>query len=596
MVSSLFATGFVDVSAFAPEELGAGFEGLKWLELRWGFQGDALLTRFRVEAPAPRTGWMTLLDQPTFGVDALPPLPGALTHVSVLSLELTKAYDLASRLLRDELIPADGDPADAGLLARHQVNLRDDILAHLGPKLAFFAETPPAEDHATTAAILMSHLTGFAFTAETREEAAARGVESLIKSFGPILRDLLQRAPRDLFGRSWAFLKFQRLAGSRRGYTLDFPPEALPVPYLSGLRPTLIFDRDQIVFGASTTAAHQAMLARKPWQPAGPFGPLVKQLAAENLIYLGLNDPRAGTLLFERILPIIARQINVEVALARQRSGKNSAGLSLKLDRDVIPSASDLNRFLYPSTTTVVVDPRGATLEHREAILTLTSPITAAIALGILQPSLASARESARRAECMNHLRSISRSITQYRQANQAFPRAAITDKNGNALLSWRVAILPFMEQRELYDKFKLDERWDSPHNMALLKEMPRVYRCPGRVRAEPFTTAYRVYVGNGALFEKARDLGMADVTDGASNTITVVETEETVPWTKPDEIVFQPAGRAALQGAGSAHRGGFHAALADNTVRFIRDTIAPEVFRALITRAGGEPVNPGEF
>ncbi len=358
----------------------------------------------------------------------------------------------------------------------------------------------------------------------------------------------------------------------------------------------MIFDRDQIVLGVSTAAAHQATLARKPWQPAGPFKPLVKQLAAEQLIYLGFNDPRAGTLLFERILPIIARQINVEVALARQRSGKTFPGLLVKLDRDVIPLASDLNRFLYPSTTTVAVDQRGATLTHREAILTLTSPITAAIAVSMLQPSLASARESAKRAECTNRLKSISRSIKQYLQVNHAFPRAAITDKQSKALLSWRVAILPFMEQRELYDKFHLNERWDSPHNMALLKEMPRVYRCPGRVRAEPFTTAYRVYVGNGALFEKARDIGIADVTDGASNTIMVVETEEGVPWTKPDELVFQPAARASLQGAGSAHRGGFHAVLADSTVRFFLDTIAPEVFWALITRAGGEPINPGEF
>ncbi len=190
-----FATGFIDFGVFAPDEIEVGFEGLKWLGLRWGFQGDALLTRFRVEAPAPRTGWMTLLDQPAFGVDSLPPLPGELTHVSVLSIDLTKAYDLASHLLKDESIPADGNPAGAGLLARHQVDLRNDILAHLGPKLAFFVEARPAEDQATAAAVLMSHLTGFGFTAETRDEAAAvRGVESLIKSFGSILRDLLRTA------------------------------------------------------------------------------------------------------------------------------------------------------------------------------------------------------------------------------------------------------------------------------------------------------------------------------------------------------------------------------------------------------------------
>ena len=76
-----------------------------------------------------------------------------------------------------------------------------------------------------------------------------------------------------------------------------------------------------------------------------------------------------------------------------------------------------------------------------------------------------------------------------YHSANNTFPRAASIDENGKPLLSWRVAILPYLGHQELYNKFNLDEPWDSAHNKALLKEMPPVYSCPNRVKPEPFTT-----------------------------------------------------------------------------------------------------------
>ena len=102
--------------------------------------------------------------------------------------------------------------------------------------------------------------------------------------------------------------------------------------------------------------------------------------------------------------------------------------------------------------------------------------------------------------------------------------------------------------------------------------------------------------MGNGALFEKDKDIGVADVTDGTSNTIMVVEAREAVPWTKPDDLVFDPAAAPSLHGAGSPHPGGFNASMADGSVRFLKYTIDLKVFRALITRAAGEVVGRGAF
>ena len=85
------------------------------------------------------------------------------------------------------------------------------------------------------------------------------------------------------------------------------------------------------------------------------------------------------------------------------------------------------------------------------------------------------------------------------------------------------------------------------------------------------------MFVGKGALFEKDQDIGVADVTDGTSNTLMVVEAKEAVPWTKPDDLSFDPAAAPSLDGAGSPHPGGFNASMADGSVRFLQEHDRPE-------------------
>jgi prepilin-type processing-associated H-X9-DG protein len=182
-----------------------------------------------------------------------------------------------------------------------------------------------------------------------------------------------------------------------------------------------------------------------------------------------------------------------------------------------------------------------------------------------------------------------------YHDANGHFPRAVV-GKDGKRLLSWRVAILPYLEQQGLYNRFKLDEPWDSPHNKALLNEMPAFFACPSRP-LQPGLTAYRGFEGKGAFFEKDQDTGIANITDGTSNTIMVVEASEAAPWTSPDsDLPFDPEARPSLYGAGSSHPGGFNVATADGSVRFIKNSISAIVFKALITKAGGEVIQGAAF
>jgi prepilin-type processing-associated H-X9-DG protein len=250
---------------------------------------------------------------------------------------------------------------------------------------------------------------------------------------------------------------------------------------------------------------------------------------------------------------------------------------------------------LFPATTALTVDAQGIQILQREPVPGLTSPATAGFLAGLLLPATQSAREAARRAQCTNNIKQIMLAMHNHCAANNAFPKD-YTDKNGKPLLSWRVAILPFIEQGELYGKFHLDEPWDSPHNKELLKEMPTTFVCPSRGSPEPFTTTYRGFVGAGAMFETGQEIGLASVTDGTSNTISVAEAEEAVFWTKPDDLPFDPQAKPSLYGAGSHHPGGFNCGFADGSVRFIKKTVSGIVFRALITRNGGEVIAADSF
>ena len=234
-----------------------------------------------------------------------------------------------------------------------------------------------------------------------------------------------------------------------------------------------------------------------------------------------------------------------------------------------------------------------ARIVSRESFPSVSSPAVSGVLIALLLPAVQSAREAARRAQCTNNLKQMGLAMLNYESATSAFPKPALTDKDGKPLLSWRVAILPYIEQAGLYNRFHLDEPWDSPHNKELIKEMPTTFVCPSRPNLEPGTTTYRVFVGEGALFEKGKDTRIAQITDGTSNTIMICESNEAVPWTKPDaELPFDPEAKPSFFGAGSVHPGGFNALFADGSARFIKITIDLNVFKALITRAGGEVVN----
>jgi prepilin-type processing-associated H-X9-DG protein len=319
----------------------------------------------------------------------------------------------------------------------------------------------------------------------------------------------------------------------------------------------------------------------------------VAERIPHNLMMLAITDPRETMPVVIENLPQIVQALNTQ--MAQGRGGRDGPAFNLRIDPEKLPKADQLRPLLFPASTALTIDAQGIQILQREAIPSLASPATSGVLVWLLLPATQSAREAARRAQCTNNLKQIMLAMHNHLAANNAFPRD-ITDKDGKPLLSWRVAILPYIEQAELYNKFKLDEPWDSPHNKELLKEMPTTFQCPSRAKPEPFTTAYRGFVGPAAIFETGQDIGLASVTDGTSNTIAVAEASEAVPWSKPADLPFDQQAKPSLYGAGSSHPGGFNCGFADGSVRFIKNSIDKSVFKALITRNGGEVIANDAF
>jgi hypothetical protein len=206
------------------------------------------------------------------------------------------------------------------------------------------------------------------------------------------------------------------------------------------------------------------------------------------------------------------------------------------------------------------------------------------------------------RARSANNLKQIVLAFHNYESAFGRFPGAAIYGRGGTPLLSWRVALLPFVEEGGLHKQFRLDEPWDSAHNKKLLDKMPALYGLPGVKVTPPHATYYRVFTGTDTPFNPAITrpgpwpLGMLTVrfADGLSNTLLVVEAGEAVPWTKPDELAYDA--KKPLPKLGGLFPEGIHAALADGSVKLLDRKIDEATLRALITPAGGEVIDWGRI
>ena len=209
----------------------------------------------------------------------------------------------------------------------------------------------------------------------------------------------------------------------------------------------------------------------------------------------------------------------------------------------------------------------------------------------LLGPGLSRVRHAAARAQGANNMKMIglTQHITHDVYGGMAGPYAVGTDRaqTVNTGLSFRVSLLPYLEYGAVYQQFDLTQAWDSPRNAAGAAAHIRYYDYPHTSERTRSVTPYRVFYGGGAFFEAdGKPVKLNAATDGTANTILLVHATEEVPWAKPAEFAYTPT--TPLPPLGLPRKGGFHALIADGSVRFIRDTIAEADLRSLIEKADG--------
>jgi hypothetical protein len=214
----------------------------------------------------------------------------------------------------------------------------------------------------------------------------------------------------------------------------------------------------------------------------------------------------------------------------------------------------------------------------------------------------AAARRRDEQSESTNNLKQLGIAMHSFHDVYKGFPLATIPHpQTGQPLLSWRVTLLPYIEQEQLGKQIKIDEPWDSAHNRQFWDKMPKAYQLPGK--PNDGKTYYQVFRGQESMFPDPaqpgppfinRGLNLLRITDGASNTIMIVEAADAVNWMKPEDIPFQPGPQGMPLNRLGNHWGddSFQMLLADGAVIRLRRTIPPAELQKLITRAGNEVVN----
>jgi len=213
-------------------------------------------------------------------------------------------------------------------------------------------------------------------------------------------------------------------------------------------------------------------------------------------------------------------------------------------------------------------------------------------AAALLIPPLAQARAGGATARSVNNLKQFGLAMHSYADKYKTFPPRAILSTDGKPLLSWRVALLPFLDANDLYKEFHLDEPWDSEHNRALIDRMPALFRSPLSSAAAGRTTYLAPIVPKG-IFGGPAGMKIKEIIDGLSNTILLVEMDDdhAVVWTKPEDIDVDPRepSKGMIVGPGKS----LIALIADGSVRrFTAKELDPANLLKRLTANAGDALS----
>jgi len=263
------------------------------------------------------------------------------------------------------------------------------------------------------------------------------------------------------------------------------------------------------------------------------------------------------------------------------------AGVTAFGERDDLPvnvkEMTGLLRDVAASVHAATVTRDGSTVSAKVSV-TVKGDLAKMVAGGV-----SGVRKAANRLKSSNNLKQLSLAILNYSDVVDGVPPAAIVDPaTGKPLLSWRVAMLPYLGHDALYKQFKLTEAWDSPHNKKLLAEMPAVFALPGDADAKAGETRYLAFVGKGTVFNATAQTRLSAVKDGDASTVMLCESAKHVPWTKPEDVDYDPAKPVA----GALHfiDDTCQVAFVNGSVKALAKTLEDKLWHQFIQMADGNP------
>ncbi len=555
-----------------------GLANAQSLETCNGLGQDQWLSRMLLRIDGRPEGLLDLSDADGLSAEDLRLLPKDSLFALGVSLDAQRAVGLLRMAVaamsngREDL-----NQAFQEIQRETGVDLQNDVIANLGSSWTLYNGAGDG------------WFSGLTMTTSVKDaKALNRAAETIIKS-----------AMIEMRGDRYAPEFLKRKVGEHSITSIRTREFPLPV------EPSWCIANGQFIIGLYPQAVESALKRTTPEVLVGSDqdqflrSSFVSKPGKTSLIGMGYVDAVAN---FEISYPYMQVMSSMGASMmeefTRSMPAKQGRRVGALLSGIRLPRARVIHRHLRPSLLAIRQSEVGVELEASQTIPSMDVGYIAPLGVAVLLPAVQATRGAARRTVSANNMRQQVLAALNYESAHMHFPQGYSVDEQGNKLLSWRVHVLPFIEQNNLYQQFNLDEPWDSPNNKKLLKNMPEVFRSPVSSAGDGMTV-YRGIGGESGVLrgpsDGRRKIGFRNITDGSSNTIFLMETSDelAVEWTKPDEgINPDQFERAKLFGA---YPGGTNIGRCDGSIHFLSDKTETEKLQHMMKMNDGNIVDWGE-
>jgi hypothetical protein len=240
----------------------------------------------------------------------------------------------------------------------------------------------------------------------------------------------------------------------------------------------------------------------------------------------------------------------------------------------------------------------GSCCPFKKPLIVLVVALAVCLGLGVWAiHAVREAQNAALKITCAGKMTQIALAMRNYSQKYGCFPPAYVTDKNGRPAHSWRVLLLPFLEEEKIYKAYRFDEPWDSPANRKVAEAVAKWFQCPAASHDKgDVTTDYMMVVGEHTISDGPHGRKAKEITDGLSDTIMLVEVADSqVPWNKPEDLQFATMNfrinSTKRQCISGNHPDVAVVAFCDGSARRLDEKTNPELIKAMLTIDGGETI-----